>query len=69
MKSKSREVISPLGEKRLIFTGDMDLNEKTISELAEMGVKYFVVSPSPDGKVPVKDQLVALKTFHRHIIS
>jgi len=69
MKSKSREVISPLGEKRLILTGDMRQNEKTISELAEIGVKYFVVSPSPDGKVPVKEQLVALKKFHRHIIS
>jgi len=69
VKSKSREVTSPLGEKRLILTGDMLQNEKTISELADIGIKYFVVSPSPDGKVPVREQLVALKKFHRHVIS
>ena len=69
VKSKSREVTSPLGEKRLILTGDMLQNETTISELADIGIKYFVVSPSPDGKVPVKEQLVALKKFHHHVIS
>lgn len=69
MKSRRREVISPLGDKRLILTGDMKQNERTISDLAEIGVRYFVVSPSPDGKVPLKEQLFALTKFHRQAVS
>ena len=68
MKSKSREQISPQGEKRLILTGDMIDNETTISELAKIGVEYFVVSPSPNGKIPVEVQLDGLEKFRHDVI-
>jgi len=68
MKSKSQEYIGPQGEKRLILTGDMVESKRTISELAEIGVEYFVVSPSPDGKVPVEEQLDGLKKFSHDVI-
>jgi probable F420-dependent oxidoreductase len=68
MRSKSRESIGPQGDKRLILTGDMNENRETISELTEIGVEYFVVSPSPDGKVPVEDQLEGLKRLRDQVI-
>jgi probable F420-dependent oxidoreductase len=68
LKSKSREYISHQGDKRLILTGDMVENRTTISELTGVGVQYVVVSPSPDGKVPVQEQLDGLRKFSHHVI-
>jgi alkanesulfonate monooxygenase SsuD/methylene tetrahydromethanopterin reductase-like flavin-dependent oxidoreductase (luciferase family) len=68
MKSKTREYTGPQGEKRLILTGDMAENKRTISELAEVGAEYFLVSTSPDGKVPIQDQLNGVKKFKHDVI-
>ncbi len=68
MKSKSRDYVSAQGERRLILTGDMTENRNTILELAEIGVEYFVVSSSPDGKVPIDEQLEGLKRLRDEVI-
>jgi len=67
-KSKSRESVGPQGDKRLILTGDMNENREIISELTEIGVEYFLISPSPDGKVPVEEQLDGLRQFRDEVI-
>jgi hypothetical protein len=46
----------------------MTENRNTISELAEIGVEYFVVSSSPDGKVPIDEQLEGLKRLRDEVI-
>jgi len=68
MKSRSRESVGPQGDKRLILTVDMNENREIISELTEIGVEYFLISPSPDGKVPVEAQLDGLTQFCDEVI-
>jgi probable F420-dependent oxidoreductase len=68
MKSKSRDYVSPRGDKRLILSSDMVENRNTISALAEIGVEYAVVAPSFDGKVPVEEQLDGITRLMDEVI-
>lgn len=60
-KATSAEYISPQGERRLILSGNMNENRKIISELEKLGVTYMLVTPSPDGKVTIPDQVETLR--------
>lgn len=60
-KAATSEYTSPQGERRLILAGNMNENGKIISELEKLGVSYMLVTPSPDGKVPVADQVESLR--------
>jgi probable F420-dependent oxidoreductase len=68
MRSKSRDYVNAQGERRLILTADMTENRRTLSELTAVGVEYFVLSPNPDGKVPMGEQLDGLKQFRNEVI-
>ena len=68
IRSSSREYTGPQGEKRLILTGDMTGNRTTISELSQLGVEYFVISPNPDGKTAIEEQIDSLEKFSTHVI-
>ena len=51
----------PQGEQRLLLTGEMEENQRTISELEKLGVTQMIVAPSPDGKVPIPSQVESLR--------
>ena len=61
MKTSISEYTSPQGERRLWLSGNMDENKKIISELEKLGVTHVIVSPSPDGKVPIPVQIENLR--------
>ena len=63
------EYIGPRGEKRLLLSGNTSENREVISELEKLGVDYFVVSTSPDGKVSLQDQLEGLELLAKEFIS
>jgi probable F420-dependent oxidoreductase len=67
-KALKSEYTSPQGERRMILAGNMNENKGTISELEELGVTSIIVSPSPDGKVPIAEQLESLRMFSEHFI-
>jgi hypothetical protein len=43
-------------------------NKETVSELGKLGVTYMLVTPSPDGKVSVSDQVLNLRTLSEAFI-
>ena len=67
-KAPEPEYVSPQGERRLLLCGNMADNKRTISELEKLGVAYMLVTPSPDGKVPITDQVKNLRMFSEAFI-
>jgi probable F420-dependent oxidoreductase len=67
-KVTKSEYLSPQGERRLILSGNMDENKKVISQLKDLGVTYMIVAPSPDGKVPITDQVQSLRMLSEPLI-
>jgi len=67
--AKSPEYRSGSGERRQLLTGDMDANRKLISQLEDLGVDYALVAFSPNGKVPVTDQLETLRIFAEEFLN
>jgi hypothetical protein len=61
LKATKSEYVSPQGERRLILSGNMQQNKDIISQLERLGVTYVLVAPSPDGKVPIPDQVQSLR--------
>jgi len=61
MKAAQSVYTGPQGELRLLLTGDMEENQRTISELEKLGVTQMIVAPSPDGKVPISNQVESLR--------
>jgi len=68
-KASQAEYRGPQGEKRILLSGNMRENREIISELEKLGVSYALVVTSPDGKIPLKDQLEGLKLIAKEFIS
>jgi probable F420-dependent oxidoreductase len=64
-KAEVSEYKSPLGERRIMLSGNLAQNKQILSSLEELGVSYLVAVPSPDGKVSVANQVDAIKTLSR----
>lgn len=67
MNAQCREYVGPRGDKRLILSGDMEENRSTISDLAEAGVEYVVISPSFD-EVSIDEQVHAMTRFRDEVM-
>jgi probable F420-dependent oxidoreductase len=67
-KATKPEYTGPQGERRLMLTGNMPENRKTISELEKLGVSYLLVNPSTDGRIPVPDQVAGLRMLAEELI-
>jgi probable F420-dependent oxidoreductase len=62
-KAEQSEYKSPLGERRIMLSGNQAQNRQILSSLEELGVSYVVAVPSPDGKAGVSNQVEAIKTL------
>jgi alkanesulfonate monooxygenase SsuD/methylene tetrahydromethanopterin reductase-like flavin-dependent oxidoreductase (luciferase family) len=60
--------VGPQGDRRLILSKNMAGNAKIISELANLGVSYMVVSSSPSGTTRVADQVASLRLIAENFI-
>lgn len=67
-KADKAEYMSPLGEKRVMLTSSRSENKRTMERLASLGVSYAVLVPSPDGKVPVSDQVTGIQMMARDFL-
>ncbi len=63
-RSDTPDFVGPQGEKRVMLSGNRKENGRIIEELASLGVGYMVVTTSPDGKVPVENQLDSLRMIY-----
>ncbi len=61
--SSSNIYVSPLGEKRVLLSRNMDENKKTIEELESLGVDYLLITTNPRGNLSIQDQQEALNIF------
>jgi probable F420-dependent oxidoreductase len=68
LKATKSEYAGPQGERRLMLTGNMPENRKILSELEKLGVSYMLVNPTPDGRVPVNNQVASLRMFAEEFI-
>jgi len=64
-KAEASEYKSPLGERRIMLSGNQAQNKQILSSLEELGVSYVVAVPSPDGKASVSNQVESIKTLSR----
>lgn len=67
-KATESEYVSPQGERRLLLSGNMAENKNTVTELEKLGVTHMLVTPSPDGKVPISDQVLNLMALSEAFI-
>jgi len=63
--AEQSEYKSPLGEKRIMLSGNMAQNKQILSRLEELGVSYMVAVPSPDGKASISNQIDAIKALSK----
>ena len=64
-KAERSEYKSPLGERRIMLSGNHAENKKILTGLEELGVSYIVAVPSPDGKASVPNQVDSIKTLSK----
>ncbi len=64
-KAEQSEYKSPLGERRIMLSGNLAQNKQILSSLEQLGVSYVVAVPSPDGKASVSNQVESIKTLSR----
>jgi len=64
-KAEQSEYKSPLGERRIMLSGNQAQNKHILSSLEQLGVSYIVAVPSPDGKASVPNQIEAIKTLSK----
>jgi probable F420-dependent oxidoreductase len=67
-KMKESEYTGPQGDRRLVLSGNMKDNEKTIFELEKLGVSYMIVAANADGKISVPDQVDSLSALAKAFI-
>ena len=60
--------LGPQGERRIMLSGNMIENRRTISELESMGVSQALLSTSPDGRVTKEHQMKSLIEIAREFI-
>lgn len=68
VKADKAEYVSSLGEKRMMLTSNRSENERTMEQLTSLGVSYAVLVPSPDGTVPVPDQIAGIQMIARDFL-
>jgi probable F420-dependent oxidoreductase len=68
LKATKSEYVSPQGERRLLLSGDMTQNKKTVAELERLGVTRMLATSSPDGNVAIPDQVLNLRTLSEAFI-
>jgi len=64
-KAEQSEYKSPLGERRIMLSGNQAQNKQILSSLEQLGASYVVAVPSPDGKASVSNQVESIKTLSR----
>ena len=62
-KAEQSEYKSPLGERRIMLSGNQAQNKQILSSLEQLGVSYVVAVPSPDGKASVPNQIESIKAL------
>jgi probable F420-dependent oxidoreductase len=67
-KAQASEETSARGNRRLILSGDVAENRRTISELEKLGVSYAVIVPNPDGKASVDEQIGGMRMLAREFL-
>jgi probable F420-dependent oxidoreductase len=67
-KAPNSEYVSPQGERRLLLSSSMVENKNTVTELEKLGVTHMLIAPSPDGNVPVPDQVLNLRAISEAFI-
>jgi probable F420-dependent oxidoreductase len=67
-KTTSSEYVNAQGQRRAILSGNMAENKNTISELQKLGVSYMLVTPNPEGKANLADQVESLRTISENFI-
>jgi probable F420-dependent oxidoreductase len=67
-KATKSEYVSPQGERRVLLSGDMAENRYTVTELEKLGVTHMIVAASPDGNVPIPDQVLNLRALSEAFI-
>jgi len=60
--------VGPQGDRRQILSKNMAENEKTITQLAKLGVSHMLVTPSPSGTTPIPDQIASLRSISENFI-
>jgi len=60
--------VGPQGDRRLILAKNMADNERTIAELRKLGVSYMLVTPNPNGKTSLADQVASLRAISENFI-
>ncbi len=68
VKAEKSEYISARGQRRVILSSDMAQNRKILEKLEDLGVSYLILVPSPDGKIPVSDQIESLKILQEQCL-
>jgi probable F420-dependent oxidoreductase len=67
-KAKDSIFVGPQGDRRTILSGNLNENKNTVSELQKLGVSYILVTPSPEGKTPLADQVKSLRAISENFI-
>ena len=60
--------VGPQGDRRQILSKNMAENEKTITQLAKLGVSHMLVTPSPSGTTTIPDQIASLRSIAENFI-
>ena len=68
VKAEKSEYVSARGQRRVILSSDMAQNRKILEKLEDLGVSYLILVPSPDGKIPVSDQIESLKILQEQCL-
>ena len=63
--AEQSEYKSPLGERRIMLSGNLAQNKQILSSLEELGVSYMVAVPSPDGRASVSNQIDSIRTLSK----
>lgn len=59
--------MSPLGERRVLLSGNRVQNKQILGTLDELGVSYLIVALSPDGKASVTDQIDGMRMLFEDV--
>lgn len=67
-KATKSEYVGPQGDRRVVLSGDMNMNKEIVSELEKLGVSYSLVVPDSDGKTVISDQLESIRFFAKEFL-
>lgn len=67
ISANTNEYISPLGERRILLSGNMDENLKLIQSLEEMNVKELILAINYNGKISIESQIETLRKFSKFL--